>query len=279
MYLLRLAQGKRYLWLGLLILALSLMLAACETPDSASVHAAGEQQASAESSGRDPAAEPAPKEDGSVEAEPASVEAASVRAADTRPEEGVAGDGDDDQDDDGIVDENQDNGDDDEEKDGYYCRNLEDEHPVGATLAERYEVDYEQVMGWFCEDRLGMGEIGLALETAKKADLTVEEIVSRRLDGEGWGEIWRDLGLIGRPEDAGPPETPPGQQEDREHPGRGNDGQPPGQNKDEGDPGRGNDGQPPGQNKDEGNPGRGNDGQPPGQNKEKDNRGGKKGGR
>jgi hypothetical protein len=98
----------------------------------------------------------------------------------------------------------------------YFCENRDDdEHPVAAGIAETYEIEYQTVIAWFCGDNIdkdgenfGFGEIMLALQTSELEDdeITAEEILDRRAGGEGWGEIWQDLGLIGKPDHAGPPE-------------------------------------------------------------------------
>jgi hypothetical protein len=75
-----------------------------------------------------------------------------------------------------------------------------DLHPVGNGLAHRYDVDYEEIMGWFCSG-YGFGEIKIAYETALKADVAVEELFAMRAEGLGWGEIFQALGLIGKPGD------------------------------------------------------------------------------
>jgi hypothetical protein len=77
-------------------------------------------------------------------------------------------------------------------------------HPVLMNLAEIYEVDYEELLAYFCDFEFGVGEIRLALVTAERegVDLTYDEVLTLRLiDGEkevGWGLIWQELGLIGR---------------------------------------------------------------------------------
>jgi hypothetical protein len=86
-----------------------------------------------------------------------------------------------------------------------FCTGAEP-HPVAAALAQTYPVDYDTIMGWFCEENLGLGEIMLALETwARAEDLTgvtditsVEVLLGRRTAGDGWGQVWQDLGLIGK---------------------------------------------------------------------------------
>lgn len=65
-------------------------------------------------------------------------------------------------------------------------------HPTSTSLAERYQVTAEEIMGWFC-DGLGFGEIdrgyGLSLETGKP----VADIFAMRRSGLGWGQIRKQL--------------------------------------------------------------------------------------
>ena len=78
---------------------------------------------------------------------------------------------------------------------------------------------YNEVMSWFCDDGMGFGQIMLALQPAEITEDPDDDAplyLERRADGEGWGEIWQDLELIGRsgderagpPEEVGPPEEP-----------------------------------------------------------------------
>ena len=87
---------------------------------------------------------------------------------------------------------------------GYFCRQSEDAHPFGERLAERYEVEYETLQGWFC-DGFGWGQILLALHTGDMTETDPAELLQARRDGEGWGQIWQGLNLIGRPEQADAP--------------------------------------------------------------------------
>ncbi|MFP3853758.1 MAG: DUF5666 domain-containing protein [Anaerolineales bacterium] len=116
-----------------------------------------------------------------------------------------------------------------EDGENFFCANSDESHPVAQSLADRYELTYEEVMGWFCEGNFGFGNIMLALQTATLAGEDAGTYLDRRTGGEGWGQIWQDLDLIGRPEEAGPPEWagPPenaGPPEDR---GRPEDAGPP----------------------------------------------------
>jgi hypothetical protein len=83
------------------------------------------------------------------------------------------------------------------------------QHPVGSRIALRYEVEYPVVMSWFCQG-FGFGQIMLALETSKVMDTDENEefdlqkyaeslLLTRKSEQVGWGQIWKDLGFIGRP--------------------------------------------------------------------------------
>lgn len=60
--------------------------------------------------------------------------------------------------------------------------------PKGQKLADRYKVDYEEIMGWFCQ-RFGFGEIDLAYELSLQAGVSPAQIFDLRRSGLGWGEI------------------------------------------------------------------------------------------
>lgn len=109
------------------------------------------------------------------------------------------------------------------EEEGYFCTNLDEKHPVAAAIAETYEVDYEVVIGMFCAGegeegsaRTGFGQIMLAFHTAEVTGGDPGEILGMKKEGTGWGQIWQEMGLIGKdrekpdkpgkPEDVGPPE-------------------------------------------------------------------------
>lgn len=93
-----------------------------------------------------------------------------------------------------------------DEEVGYFC--LEDgemQHPVAAGIAETYGVEYDQVIGWFCDGGFGFGQIMLALMTQEITGTSAEETLARRAAGEGWGKIWISMELIGKPGDVLPP--------------------------------------------------------------------------
>jgi len=60
--------------------------------------------------------------------------------------------------------------------------------PEGLRLADRYEVSYEEIMGWFCKG-YGFGEVDLAYELSLKSKKPVEQIFQLRASGLGWGDI------------------------------------------------------------------------------------------
>ena len=91
-------------------------------------------------------------------------------------------------------------------------------HPVAFGISDRYVVEYDDVMTWFCSGDYGFGEIMLALETSKylagldpAVELTPDEILALKLDqvkgegGAGWGAVWKaliteyELDITGRP--------------------------------------------------------------------------------
>lgn len=67
-----------------------------------------------------------------------------------------------------------------------------DPHPKGQVLADRYHVEYEDIMGWFCQ-RFGFGEIELAYQLSDQSGMAVEDIFALRRTGLGWGQIKNDL--------------------------------------------------------------------------------------
>jgi len=112
-----------------------------------------------------------------------------------------------------------------EEEINYFCTDTEDQHPVAAGIAELYEVEYEDVMAMFCENMemregeeadagFGFGQIMLAYSTFAQGaeledlegDFSLEGILGMREEGMGWGQIWQEMGLIGKPDDVGKPD-------------------------------------------------------------------------
>ena len=90
-------------------------------------------------------------------------------------------------------------------------------HPLAPKIAERYGVSEEFVMGYFCEG-YSIGAIMLAIKTSQMEGMTVtpEDLLAGRKAGNGWGQIWKNLGLIGN-EKSG--HSPPGLLKKPDHAG------------------------------------------------------------
>ena len=69
-----------------------------------------------------------------------------------------------------------------------YCTGNADHHPDGVKLSEKYNVSYDEIMGWFCQ-RNGFGEIDLVYSLSLETGVPVEEIFAMRQAGMGWGQI------------------------------------------------------------------------------------------
>jgi Domain of unknown function (DUF5666) len=81
------------------------------------------------------------------------------------------------------------------------------DHPLAYKLSEEYGVSTDWVMGYFCSGH-GMGAIMLALKTSQLTGADPDSLLVQRAAGEGWGQIWQKLGLIGSKKDI---KAPPGQ--------------------------------------------------------------------
>jgi hypothetical protein len=65
---------------------------------------------------------------------------------------------------------------------------------VTDELEPNRSVTYNDIMGWFCNDKLGFGEIELAFKLFKSSDLLVDEIIAmRQVEGLGWGQIKQQI--------------------------------------------------------------------------------------
>ncbi|MGD8905237.1 MAG: DUF5667 domain-containing protein [Anaerolineae bacterium] len=87
-----------------------------------------------------------------------------------------------------------------EDEDAAYCVGA-DPHPTAQRLADTYDVTYEEIMGWFCDDGYGLGEIKHALETSVATGDSPEDLLALKNELGGWGEVWQELGLIGSTDD------------------------------------------------------------------------------
>jgi hypothetical protein len=91
--------------------------------------------------------------------------------------------------------------------DSAYCAGRKDKlHPLAAGIEEIYGYPAEETMAYFCKG-FGFGQIMLALQTKKMKGLEVSELFESRKSGLGWGQIWKEHGLVGKPGEAS---SPPG---------------------------------------------------------------------
>lgn len=81
-------------------------------------------------------------------------------------------------------------------------------HPLAPKIAERFGVSEKMVMDYFCEG-YSVGAIMLAIKTSQLEGVTAtsDDLLASRADGNGWGQIWKELGLIGSERDG---HSPPG---------------------------------------------------------------------
>jgi len=107
------------------------------------------------------------------------------------------------------------NGDDEEKPEGFknnsaFCAEGKQDksHPLAPKIAERFGVPEDMVMDYFCEG-YSIGAIMLAIKTSQLEGVTLTpgEILASRENGNGWGQIWQELGLIGSEKDG---HSPPG---------------------------------------------------------------------
>jgi len=88
-------------------------------------------------------------------------------------------------------------------------------HPLALKMAERYGVTQDWVMERFC-DGYSIGAIMLAIKTSQVEGMTAspDELLADRAAGQGWGLIWKELGLIGSEKNG---QSPPGLLKKAEH--------------------------------------------------------------
>jgi hypothetical protein len=67
-------------------------------------------------------------------------------------------------------------------------------HPLGVSIAEKYEVPYPEVMRWFCAGE-AFEDILLALETQELTGRTLEDLFAMR-EQMSWDDVWKELNLV-----------------------------------------------------------------------------------
>jgi hypothetical protein len=89
-----------------------------------------------------------------------------------------------------------------------YCSGEKDKvHPMAVAIAETYGISEEEVMDYFCAGH-SFGAIMLALQTVElDPSADVGSLLEARKGGKGWGQIWKEAGLIGSEKEGN---SPPG---------------------------------------------------------------------
>lgn len=97
-----------------------------------------------------------------------------------------------------------------DKSDNSFCFN-NGTHPVALKLEEKFDglYDSKTIMDWFCgtdEDLpgFGFGQIMHAIQTEKLLEtsdtpLSAADLLAMKASGMGWGQIWQDKGLKGKP--------------------------------------------------------------------------------
>ena len=90
-------------------------------------------------------------------------------------------------------------------------------HPLAPKLAQRYGVSEDWVMARFCEG-YSVGTIMLAIKTSQIAgdSANPDELLAERAAGNGWGQIWKGMDLIGSEKNG---HSPPGLLKKQAHSG------------------------------------------------------------
>lgn len=71
---------------------------------------------------------------------------------------------------------------------------------MATAMSEDYGITTELVMEYYCEG-FSMGAILLALKTQEINGADVNDLLTQRANGQGWGAIWQGLNLIGSERD------------------------------------------------------------------------------
>jgi hypothetical protein len=114
---------------------------------------------------------------------------------------------------------------------GAYCAGDKDKpHPMAAKIALDYGVSEEWVMEQVCAGH-GFGSVMLALKTQSISGDNPEDLLNQRKNGKGWGQIWKESGVVGSDHANMPP---PGLLNKYD---KGNAGKAPGRPEEKGPPG------------------------------------------
>lgn len=88
---------------------------------------------------------------------------------------------------------------------GIFCAGGKEEpHPMAEKIAQDYGVSAEWVMSQACEGH-GFGGVLMALQTQEVTGQGADALLEKRSHGQGWGQIWKDAGIVGNPHADNPP--------------------------------------------------------------------------
>lgn len=77
------------------------------------------------------------------------------------------------------------------------CADSSNRHPVGLSVAETYEIPYEQVIAWHCEG-YSFENILIALETSEATGIPAGALLEMLLEKD-WEQIWEEVGFMPPP--------------------------------------------------------------------------------
>lgn len=70
---------------------------------------------------------------------------------------------------------------------------LPNPHPVAENIAQKYQLEYAQVIDWYCQGH-EFEDILLALQTGKITEVAIEDLLNLS-ENQSWSEIWEDFNL------------------------------------------------------------------------------------
>ncbi len=70
----------------------------------------------------------------------------------------------------------------------------DEEHPIAQSIADEFDVSYDQVMAWACGGET-FDDILLALQTGEIAQRSPSELLALKAQMGGWEQVWESLGL------------------------------------------------------------------------------------
>lgn len=68
-------------------------------------------------------------------------------------------------------------------------------HPIGQSISQTFDVDYEEVMTWFCSGYT-FDDILIALETSEATGVGAGTLLEMS-EEQSWEDIWNEVGFEG----------------------------------------------------------------------------------